>query len=140
MSASNSAQWIYSYNDPKADYRIGRAAGGVDIGYAVSRFSEVRAGYEIGYLDASLKLGTPQFPSVKGQVGASRFLFTTDHLDDPIVPRRGYLGEIDFPLGGYEPGSAHCVSNSGTKNRVFQSHLSAGFCFPVRSGRVDPRL
>ena len=59
VHASNSGQWIYSYDNPQADYRIGRAGGGVDLGYAIDRFSEVRAGYEIGYLDARLKLGTP---------------------------------------------------------------------------------
>jgi len=105
VSASDTAQWIYSYGDPKADYRIGRAAGGLDIGYAVSRFSEVRAGYEIGYLDARLKLGAPEFPSVNGGVGASRFRFTTDHLDDPIIPRRGYLGELTFHWVDTSPGA-----------------------------------
>ena len=50
--ASNSGQWIYSYGDPQAEYRIHTAGGGVDVGYALDRFSEVRAGYEIGYLNA----------------------------------------------------------------------------------------
>src|SRR5208282_5562988 len=59
VSANNSAEWLYSHNNPQADYRIGRAQFGIDLGYAVSRFSEVRAGYEVGYLDANLKLGTP---------------------------------------------------------------------------------
>ena len=71
VSASDSAQWIFSYNNPQADYRLGRAEFGTDLGYAVSRFSEVRAGYEIGYLDAKLKLGYSAVPI--GQ-GASRAL------------------------------------------------------------------
>jgi len=89
VSASNSGQWFYSNGNPQADYRIGRAGVGTDIGYALSGFSEVRAGYEIGYLNASLKLGTPQFSSVKGGVGALRFRFTTDHRDNPdLGPQR----------------------------------------------------
>ena len=36
VSASNSGQWIYSHNDPQADYRIGRAGVGVDLGYALT--------------------------------------------------------------------------------------------------------
>jgi len=121
VNASNSAQWIYSYNDPKAEYRIGSAAGGVDIGYAVSQFSEVRAGYEIGYLDANLKLGTPQFQSVKGQVGDSRFRFTTNHLDNPIIPRRGYLGELTFHWMDTSPGALSAFPTLELKTEFFKA-------------------
>jgi NTE family protein len=133
-SASNSAQWIYSYNDPKAEYRVGRAAGGVDIGYAVSRFSEVRAGYEIGYLDANLKLGTPQFQSVKGQVGVSRFLFTTDHLDDPIVPRRGYLGELTFHWVDMSPGVPSAFPTLELKTEFFKAISRPASLFLLAQG------
>ena len=105
VSASNAAQRIYSNGDPTAEYRLGRAAFNFDIGYALSRFSELRVGYEIGYLDAHLKLGTPQFSSVSGRVGASRFRFATDHTDNPIIPRRGYLGELDFHWVDTSPGA-----------------------------------
>lgn len=121
VSASDSAQWLYSHNDPQADYRIGKADLGVDIGYAVSRFSEVRAGYEIGYLDASLKLGTPQFSSVKGQVGASRFRFATDHLDDPIIPRRGYLGELTFHWVDTSPGAPAAFPSLELRTEFFKT-------------------
>jgi len=121
VSASNSARWIYSYNDPKAEYRVGSAAGGVDIGYAVSRFSEVRGGYEIGYLNANLKLGTPQFQSVKGQVGVSRFLFSTDHLDNPIIPRRGYLEELTFHWVDTSPGAPAAFPSLELKTAVFKT-------------------
>jgi NTE family protein len=103
--ASNSAQWFYSNGEPQADYRIGRAGVGMDLGYALSRFSEVRAGYEIGYLNAKLRLGTQQFSSVEGQVGASRFQFTTDHLDNPVIPRNGYLGQLTFHWLDTSPGA-----------------------------------
>ena len=69
VHASTAGQWIYSYDNPQADYRIGRAGGGVDLGYAIDRFSEVRAGYEIGYLDATLKLGTPAVLIREGRSG-----------------------------------------------------------------------
>jgi NTE family protein len=105
LSASDSAQRIYSHNNPQADYRIGKLGAGVDIGYAVSRFSEVRAGYEIGYLDANLKLGTPVFSSVTGGVRAMRLRLATDHLDDPIIPRRGYLNELNFHWVDKSPGA-----------------------------------
>ncbi|MGA7556358.1 MAG: patatin-like phospholipase family protein [Candidatus Acidiferrales bacterium] len=105
VSASNAGERIYSNGDPTAEYRLGHAAFNFDVGYALSRFSEVRAGYEIGYLDAHLKLGTPQFASVSGRVGATRFRFATDHTDNPIIPRRGYLGELDFHWVDTSPGA-----------------------------------
>jgi NTE family protein len=105
FSVSDSTQRIYSDGDPVADYKIGRAEFGVDVGYALSRFSELRFGYEIGYLDARLKLGTPQFSSVNGRVGASRFRLATDHTDNPIIPRSGYLGELKFYWVDTSPGA-----------------------------------
>ena len=121
VSASNSAQWIYSHNDPQADYRLGRAQFGVDLGYALSRFSEVRAGYEIGYLNASLKVGTPAFSSVKGEVGASRFRFITDHQDDPIIPHKGYLGELDFHWVDTSPGAATAFPSLEARTEFFKA-------------------
>ncbi len=121
VSASDSAQWIYSNGDPQADYRIGRAGTGIDIGYALSRFSEVRAGYEIGYLDAHLKLGAAQFPSVKGQVEASRFRFATDHLDDAIIPRQGYLGDLTFHWMNTSPGAPAAFPNLELKTEFFKT-------------------
>ena len=70
VSASASSQWIFSYNTPQADYRVGEAFAATDLGYAISRFSEVRGGYQYGYLDGNLRLGTPEFQSVKGEFGA----------------------------------------------------------------------
>jgi len=134
VSASDSAQWIYSHNDPQADYRLGRAEFGIDLGYAVSRFSEVRAGYEIGYLDASLKLGTPQFSSVKGEVEASRFRFATDHLDDPIVPRRGYSGELDFHWVDMSPGAATAFPSLEAKTEFFKAVSAPASVFLIAQG------
>ncbi len=76
-NASQSEQRIYSDGDPQADYRIGKAGVGLDLGYAIGRFSEVRGGYEVGYLDANLRLGTPQFFIRPGT--SRRFAFSTQH-------------------------------------------------------------
>ena len=134
VTASNSGEWIYSSNNPQADYRIGRAGGGVDIGYALNRFSELRVGYEIGYLDASLKLGTPQFPSVEGRVGASRFRFTNDHLDDPIIPRRGYLGELTFHWMDTSPGAPAAFPSLEARTEVFKTVSPRGSVFLLAQG------
>ncbi len=132
--ASDSAQWIYSYNSPRADYRFGRADFGIDLGYAVSRFSEVRAGYEIGYLDASLKLGTPEFSSVKGEIEASRFRFVTEHRDDPIIPRQGYLGELTFQWVNTSPGAPAAFPDLEAKTEFFKTVSPPASVFLVAQG------
>jgi|HubBroStandDraft_6_1064221.scaffolds.fasta_scaffold03932_9 NTE family protein len=121
VSANNTAQWIYSNNDPKANYRLSREELGLDLGYAINRFSEVRAGYELGYLDANLKLGSPQFPSVKGGVGAWRFRFTTDHTDDPVIPRSGYLGELNFHWADMSPGAPGAFPTVDLRTEFFKT-------------------
>ena len=62
--ASSSAFKIYRKSDPLAEYRFNRTEIGADIGYGFSRFSEIRFGYEVGTLDARLRLGTPEFSSI----------------------------------------------------------------------------
>jgi NTE family protein len=120
-AASNTALWIYSYANPQADYRLSEERVGVDVGYALSRFSEVRAGYEIGHLDASIKLGTPEFPSVEGGVGATRFRFRTDHLDDPIIPRKGYAGELAFDWMNTSPGATAAFPTLELRSEFFKT-------------------
>jgi NTE family protein len=134
VSASNASQWIYSNQDPKADYRIERAAAGLDLGYAINRFSEIRAGYEIGYLDADLKLGSPQFPSVKGGVGAWRFRFTNDHTDDPVIPRSGYLGELNFHWADMSPGAPGAFPTVDLRTEFFKTISAPASVFLYAQG------
>jgi len=134
VNASNSAQWIYSHNNPQADYRIGRAGFGIDLGYAVSRFSEVRAGYEVGYLNARLKLGTPTFSSVSGETAASRFHFVTDHRDDPIIPRHGYFGELTFRWVDTSPGAPTSFPNLEARTEIFKTVSKPSSVFLMAQG------
>jgi len=134
VAASSSAQWIYGNGDPKADYRVKRAAGGMDIGYALNRFSEVRAGYEIGYLSAHLKLGTPQFSSAEGKVGATRFVYTLDHVDDPVIPRQGYEGKLNFRWVDASPGATEGFPSIELTTGVFKTVSRPGSIFLVARG------
>jgi NTE family protein len=87
---------IYSHDNPKAIYRLDQAKGGIDAGYAISRFSEIRFGYQIGYQSATLRLGTPDFSSYSGRVGAVRARYIMDHTNDPIIPTAGYYLQSNF--------------------------------------------
>jgi NTE family protein len=103
--ASDAAVSIYSYNNPVAEYSLRQAGVGFDLGYAVSRFSEVRTGYQIGYTDAYLKLGNPLFSTFSGRSGSTRFRYQTVHLDDPIIPHRGYAADLNFHWFDTSPGA-----------------------------------
>jgi len=131
---SDAGEWIYSYNTPQADYRIGRAGGGLDVGYAIDRFSEVRAGYEIGYLNARLKLGTPEFASVKGEVSEERFRLTTDHLDEPVVPHAGYFGQANFDWMNKSPGASSSFPVLEMRTEYFKSISRPGSVFLIAAG------
>ena len=116
-AASNSNFKIYRKNDPLAEYRFYRAAIGGDMGYGFSRFSEIRFGYEVGTLDARLRLGTAEFSSISGRTGAAHVHYLMDRTDDPVIPRRGIKVESTFRWYDTSPGA----NNS----------------FPVLDARVD---
>lgn len=103
--ASDTAFQIYAKNDPLADYRFYRMNIGSDIGYGFNRFSELRAGYEVGTLNTKLRLGTLQIPEVDGRVGSARLRYLMDYTDDPVIPRRGFRAESNFRWFEASPGA-----------------------------------
>ncbi len=103
-SARTSNFKIYRRNDPLAEYRFSNASIGGDVGYGFSRFSEIRLGYEVGTLDARLRLGTAEFASVSGRTGATRLRYRMDRTDDPVIPRRGLNLESNFHWYDSSPG------------------------------------
>jgi NTE family protein len=96
ISASNSGIKFFDQTDPVALYRFHQETGGIDFGYGFSRFTEIRVGYQVGYTDAHLNLGTPDFGSYSGRLGDTHIRFFTDHTGDPIIPHRGYKAEVTF--------------------------------------------
>ena len=96
VNARQNTFLIYKKSNPRADYRIDNVLGGADIGYAISHFSEIRAGYGIGYTNEYLRLGTPDFASVNGRIGAFHMRYVLDHTNDAVIPTRGYYAQSNF--------------------------------------------
>ena len=119
-SASDSTFQIYAKNDPLADYRFYRTSIGADLGYAFSRFSELRVGYDVGSLSTKLRLGTPQIPMVDGRVGAARMRYLMDRADDPVIPRRGFRVESNFHWFDASPGATSAFPVLDTRIEFFQ--------------------
>jgi NTE family protein len=113
---------VYQKSNPRADYRLDRVLGGVNLGYTFNRFNQVYVGYGIGYSDASLRLGQPEFSSYSGRVGAAQFVYTRDHTNEPVIPTQGYYLQSRF----------FWYDTSPAATEAFPSlDLYAGFFHPV---------
>ena len=120
---------VYEKGSPLADYKLGQATIGMDVGYGFNRFSELRFGYEVGYLDAKLRLGTPVFNSVDGRTGDARLHYLFDHTDDPVIPRSGVRSETTFRWFDTSPGTASAFPSLQTKIEYFQPVSELGSVF-----------
>ena len=132
--ASSSAFKVYRKSDPLAEYRLNRAAMGADIGYGFNRFSEVRFGYEVGSLDARLRLGTPEFASLSGRTGASRVRWLFDHTDDPVIPRSGVNAESNFRWYDTGPGGTNGFPVADLRIGFFKPITRPASLFVVSEG------
>jgi NTE family protein len=133
-ASDNTAFSVYAKNDPRAEYRVYRTNIGGDLGYSFGRFSEVRAGYEVGSLSARLRLGTPLFPSVKGRVGAARLRYLMDRTDGPVIPRRGVSLESNFRWYDTSPGATSAFPTLEARAGYFQPITRPASLFVIGEG------
>jgi NTE family protein len=134
MRASKSTFNVYQKNDPLAIYRLGRVAGGMDLGYGFSRFSEFRVGYSQGYADASLRLGTPDFPSYSGRVGGLETRYILDHTNEAIIPTRGYYLQANFHYYDTFPGAREAFPSLDVVTQYFRPVFKGDSIFVIASG------
>ena len=111
---------IYKYADPHADYRIDHVFGGADVGYSIDHFSEIRAGYGIGYTNEFLRLGTPDFASLNGRIGAFHMRYVLDHTNQPVIPTSGYYVQSNFSFYDTYPGATQAFPSLVTTVQFFQ--------------------
>jgi NTE family protein len=97
---------LYNRSTQLAQYRIHRYGGGIDWGYAINRFSEVRFGYDVGYINTSLHIGSPLLPEPRGRIGTSSMRYSLDKLDSPVVPRSGQIARFRAAWTDSAPGSS----------------------------------
>ena len=120
--ATSSLVRVDGKTEPVAEYRVRYAGTALDLGYGFSRFVQARAGYEIGYLDASLRLGSPVLGDVRGQESGPRLRVVYDQTDDPVIPRRG--AAVDAGLRWY-------VRNPGAPDGFRAGTLRASHFQPI---------
>jgi NTE family protein len=134
VAASQSTFLVYGKSDPKADYRRDQSLAGVDIGYGFNRFSELRVGYGVGDESATLRLGTPDFSSYSGRVGALHMRYVLDHTNEAIIPTRGYYVQSNFFYYDSAPLATEAFPSLVTTVQYFQPVLHLDSIFVIGEG------
>jgi NTE family protein len=132
--ATDTSFKVFHRSTPQAIYRFFRDDAGIDVGYGFSRFTEIRAGYEVGYFNPDLRIGTQLFPSNNGRFGDTRLRFLTDHRDDFIAPRRGYSAEASFRWYDTNPGARGAFPVMEAQVEYFVPITKPGSLFVVGQG------
>jgi NTE family protein len=125
---------VYKKSDPRAIYRLDNVLGGVDLGYSLSRFNEIRVGYGVGYQDYALRLGTPDFPSTSGRVGSFHARYILDHTNEAVIPTRGIYLKANYQWFDTTPISAHAYPSLELLVQYFQPVSSKGSIFVTANG------
>jgi NTE family protein len=125
---------VYLESTRIATYREHNYGGGFDFGFAISRFSELRFGYQTGYESLKREIGQPELPNFSGREGFSRIRHVIDHTDDPIIPRTGYRAESNFSFYDSNPGATEHFPAAEIRSGVFQRLSRPSSIFLLASG------
>ncbi|HTB91882.1 MAG TPA: patatin-like phospholipase family protein [Candidatus Sulfotelmatobacter sp.] len=134
VDASQTNFKVYKNSDPRAIYRLDNVLTGVDLGYSLSRFNEIRVGYGVGYQDYALRLGTPDFPSTNGRVGSFHARYILDHTNEAVIPTRGVYLKTSFEWFDTTPISSTAYPSLELLVQYFQPVSSAGSLFFTANG------
>jgi NTE family protein len=126
---------IYSRNSRLAEYRYRQAMSRFDLGYNFDRYSELRVGYEAGWLQyepdlVRFNVLTP----VEGRQGVSRISYRLNRLDDAAVPGNGVALNTNFGFYDTRPGAFDRFPSLGTQFEAFKSLRDDDTIFGIVSG------
>jgi NTE family protein len=134
MTAGRAPLNLYAGDELLAEYRLDSVTAGMDLGYSIDRFSELRAGYETGYLRSALLIGSPQVPSVSGRTGTARVRYALDRLDSPIIPRRGVALVSTAGYVDASPGTSDSFPSAETNVAAFLPVSERGRVYGIAAG------
>ena len=91
---------LFDGDDRIATYSVLYEPIGLDVGYAASRYGEVRLGYRFAHYRADLDVGSNEgLSTLKVDENGATFLARYDRLDDPYFPRTGFKGTLEAFAG-----------------------------------------
>jgi NTE family protein len=125
---------FYEDGDRLAEYTFSTAQAGIDLGYSVSRNSELRFGYSIGNLKASRRVGNPQFPQSSGKVSFASLKWNFDTRNNAQIPTSGI--EFRASLNYYfdAPGADRGFPQAETEFTTFNSFNKKNIIFGFGGG------
>jgi NTE family protein len=135
---------FYSGDSEISTFDTDNALGGVDLGFAQSRFSEWRVGYNFLRSSAEVSSGTPLFENVTGNFNRIRIRHAFDTMDSNLIPRRGLreISEAEWVANSPRSGAGFLVLDSQISfANSFNSRWSmvssvAGGTKPDRADRI----
>lgn len=77
-----------------ARYDVTTSRVGLNLGANLGTRSDVRAGVYYGRVDASLAIGDPSLPELRGSEGAFEAVWRFDGQDSPVIPTKGTLTSV----------------------------------------------
>ena len=77
-----------------ARYGQTRMRVGLNVGVNLGRQSDLRLGAFVGRSTASIEIGDPGFPELRGKETGAEMVWRLDSQDSPVVPSRGVLSEV----------------------------------------------
>ncbi len=91
--------YIYTNQVKAAERLLLTAGGGIDVGYAQSRYTEWRTGWQRTYQQWHTITGTDGLPDLDGSAQLARVLYRYNGQDRAMVPRHGLRAELS---AGYQ--------------------------------------
>jgi NTE family protein len=77
-----------------ARYRQTVSRVGVNVGVNLGAQSDLRVGAYVGRTTASITVGDPGFPELRGKETGAEMVWRVDRQDSPVVPSRGVRSEV----------------------------------------------
>ncbi len=126
---------IYSRNSRLAEYRYRHALPRLDLGYNFDRYSELRAGYEAGWLQyepdlVRFNVLTP----MEGRQGLTRISYRLNRLNDAVVPSSGEALNTNFGFYDTRPGALDRFPSLDTQFEAFRSLRPNDTIFGIVTG------
>jgi NTE family protein len=94
----------------------------------------LKAGYGLGYANATLRLGTPEFSSFSGRVGALQVRYVLDHTNEAVIPTKGYFARSQFYYYDTYPGAIQAFPSLDVLLQYFQPVLHRDSIFVIGEG------
>jgi len=79
-----------------ARYRQVVARAGLNVGVNLGARSDVRVGAYVGHSSASIRVGNPGFPELRGKETGAEITWRVDTQDSPVVPAGGVRSQVQL--------------------------------------------